>query len=381
MTSIQPSPAVRRFRRFGLLTVASVYLLILVGGIVRSTGSGMGCPDWPKCFGTWIPPTQASQLPADYKEIYTAQRVAKNQKLALKLQKLGFSQVAGSIFAHPAQYIETDFNPVKTWIEYRNRLLGALIGVFVFATVILALPYWRRDRPVFWLALASFLLTGVQGYLGSLVVSTNLLPVMVTVHMGLALVIVALLLYAVDRARWGQSSPTTELSVHTLLPLAATAGPSVSRGLRLWLWAALLLTFWQIVLGTQVREQVDMVSAAADYVGREGWVGKLGSVFSIHRTVSALVLLLNVYVGYELWQLAQPRLRRLVVATLGMLGLEILAGIVLASYALPAAVQPVHLTLATMLFGVQFLTLLAAGRAPAREETFVPADTARQVVA
>ena len=184
----------RRFRRFGLLTVASVYLLILVGGIVRSTGSGMGCPDWPKCFGTWIPPTQASQLPANYKEIYTAQRVAKNQKLALKLQKLGFAQVAGSIFAHPAQYIETDFNPVKTWIEYLNRLLGALIGVFVFATVILALPYWRRDRPVFWLALASFLLTGVQGYLGSLVVSTNLLPVMVTVHMGLALVIVALLL-------------------------------------------------------------------------------------------------------------------------------------------------------------------------------------------
>ena len=381
MKSIQSDSAVRRFRRFGLLTVLSVYLLILVGGIVRSTGSGMGCPDWPKCFGTWIPPTQASQLPANYKEIYTAQRVAKNQKLALKLQKLGFAQVAGSIFAHPAQYIETDFNAVKTWIEYLNRLLGALIGVFVFVTVVLALPYWRRDRPVFWLALASFLLTGVQGYLGSLVVSTNLLPVMVTVHMGLALVIVALLLYAVDRARWGQGSPTTEPSVHTPLPLDATAGPSVSRGLRVWLWAALLLTFWQIVLGTQVREQVDIVSAAADYVGREGWVGKLGSVFSIHRTVSALVLLLNVYVGYELWQLAQPRLRRLVVATLGVLGLEILAGIVLASYALPASVQPVHLTLATMLFGVQFLTLLAVGRARISEEAILPADTARRVVA
>jgi len=381
MKSIQSDSAVRRFRRFGLLTVLSVYLLILVGGIVRSTGSGMGCPDWPKCFGTWIPPTQASQLPANYKEIYTAQRVAKNQKLALKLQKLGFAQVAGSIFAHPAQYIETDFNAVKTWIEYLNRLLGALIGVFVFVTVVLALPYWRRDRPVFWLALASFLLTGVQGYLGSLVVSTNLLPVMVTVHMGLALVIVALLLYAVDRARWGQGSPTTEPLVHTPLPLDATAGPSVSRGLRVWLWAALLLTFWQIVLGTQVREQVDIVSAAADYVGREGWVGKLGSVFSIHRTVSALVLLLNVYVGYELWQLAQPRLHRLVVATLGVLGLEILAGIVLASYALPASVQPVHLTLATMLFGVQFLTLLAVGRARSSEEAMLPADTARRVVA
>ena len=167
MISSQISPAVRRFRFVGVLTVVSVYLLILVGGIVRSTGSGMGCPDWPKCFGQWVPPTEASQLPANYKEVYTAQRVAKNQKLARTLQRLGFAQVAGSIFAHPTQYIETDFNAVKTWIEYVNRLLGALIGVFVLLTVVFALPYWRRDRAVFWLALASFLLTGVQGYLGS----------------------------------------------------------------------------------------------------------------------------------------------------------------------------------------------------------------------
>ena len=368
--------ALRRFRSFGILTVVSVYLLILVGGVVRSTGSGMGCPDWPKCFGQWVPPTEASQLPADYKEIYTAQRVAKNQKLARTLQKMGFAQVAGSIFAHPTQYIETDFNPVKTWIEYVNRLLGALIGVFVFLTVVFALPYWRRDRAIFWLALASFLLTGVQGYLGSLVVSTNLLPVMVTVHMALALVIVALLLYAVDRAQWGR-----RLRAETDGELVA---PSVRRpalSLQMWLWGALLLTFWQIVLGTQVREQVDIVSAAADYLGRETWVSKLGSVFSVHRTVSAVVLLLNVYVGYELWQIGGAHLRRLVTATLAVIGLEILAGIVLASFALPPAVQPVHLTLATALFGIQFLTLLAVARARKGRETIAPLDAARRVVA
>ncbi|MBF9220055.1 COX15/CtaA family protein [Hymenobacter sp. BT662] len=377
------SLAVRRFRFVGMLTVVAVYLLILVGGIVRSTGSGMGCPDWPKCFGSWVPPTKISQLPPNYKEVYTAQRVAKNQKLARTLQRLGFAQVAGSIFAHPTQYIETDFNPVKTWIEYVNRLLGALIGIFVFLTVLFALPYWRRDRAIFWLALASFLLTGVQGYLGSLVVSTNLLPVMVTIHMALALVIVALLLYAVDRARREQTAVED-----AAFSGAATAGeeasaPVPSGGLQVWLWAALLLTFWQIMLGTQVREQVDVVSAATGYMGRENWVEKLGSVFSVHRTVSALVLLLNVYLGYELWQFAQVRLRRLVLATLGIIGLEILAGVVLASFALPAAVQPVHLTLATVLFGVQFLTLLAiaqARKAPA-PETIAPSDAARPVVA
>jgi cytochrome c oxidase assembly protein subunit 15 len=384
MNSLQISPPVRRFRFIGISTVVAVYLLILVGGIVRSTGSGMGCPDWPKCFGSWVPPTELSQLPPNYKEVYTAQRVAKNQKLARTLQRMGFAQVAGSIFAHPTQYIETDFNPVKTWIEYVNRLLGALIGVFVLLTVVFALPYWRRDRTIFWLALASFILTGVQGYLGSLVVSTNLLPVMVTVHMALALVIVALLLYAVDRAQWRiEESNLALVQVESAPRTLSTQEPvrRVSSGLQWGLWAALLLTFWQIILGTEVREQVDAISAAAEYSARETWVAKLGSVFSVHRTVSALVLLLNIYVGYELWQLNQPRLRRLALATSAIVGLEILAGIVLASFALPAAVQPVHLVLATGLFGVQFLALLAATRARKTWETIAPAGAVRRVVA
>lgn len=379
MNQQQLSPQARRFRLVGILTVVAVYLLILVGGVVRSTGSGMGCPDWPKCFGQWVPPTEASQLPANYKEVYTAQRVTKNQKLARTLQRLGFAQVAGSIFAHPTQYIETDFNAVKTWIEYVNRLLGALIGVFVFLTVVFAVPYWWRDPPVFWLAFGSFILTGVQGYLGSLVVSTNLLPVMVTVHMALALVIVAMLLYAVDRAGsniqslgWASTETLVGEEQTYLKPSRAVQGV---------IWAALLLTFWQIILGTEVREQVDVIAAAGQIQDRNMWVDNLGGTFSVHRTVSALVLLLNVYIGYELWQTAREGLRKLVLATLATIGLEIVAGIVLANWALPPAVQPVHLVLATVLFGVQFLTLLAVARARKTWETVKPTDAARRVVA
>jgi len=350
----------KRFRFWSVLTVVSIYLLILVGGIVRATGSGMGCPDWPRCFGQWVPPTNASQLPANYKEVYTAQRVAKNQRLARTLANMGFKQVAGDIFAHPTQYIETDFNATKTWIEYINRLLGALIGVFIFVTAVVAWPYHRNDPPVFWLAVASWLLTGIQGWLGSLVVSTNLLPIMVTIHMGLALLIVALLLYAAHRARWGRSE--TEQLEDVLE--AVTIGNeneelANTTGLRWLLWGALLLTFLQIILGTQVREQVDMVASAAGYTGRAAWIDRLGSIFGTHRTVSAIVVLANVFVGYQLWQLGAARLRQLVAATWIIIGLEMIAGITLAYFALPAFVQPIHLALATLLFGTQFLTLLA----------------------
>ena len=330
---------------------------------MRATGSGMGCPDWPKCFGQWVPPTQLSQLPANYKQVYTAQRVAKNQKLARTLASLGFRQVAGEIFAHPTQYIETDFNATKTWIEYLNRLLGALIGIFVFVTALVAVPYLKRDQPIFWLAVASVLLTGFQGWLGSLVVSTNLLPIMVTIHMGLALLIVALLLYAAHRARWHRE----EVALDQQVAMETLGGDTdeeltAATGLRWLLAVGIGLTFVQIILGTQVREQIDQIAAAAEYAQRDSWVEKLGGVFETHRTMSVIVVLLNTYVGYQLWQLAVPALRRLVLATWAMIGLEIAAGITLASWALPAFVQPIHLTLATLLFGAQFLTLLALRR-------------------
>lgn len=327
---------------------------------MRATGSGMGCPDWPKCFGQWVPPTEISQLPADYKQVYLTQRVAKNQKLARTLASLGFRQVAGEIFAHPTQYVETDFNPTKTWIEYLNRLLGALIGIFVFVNAVVALPYWRRDRPVLWLAVAGWLLTGVQGWLGSLVVSTNLLPIMVTIHMGLALLIVAILLYAVQRARWGKASGEVESArLAKVDSVAQQEAITTGTGLSWMLWGVLLLTFGQIIMGTQVREEIDRIASATDYGQRGTWVAALGSIFEAHRTLAAIVVLANVVVGYRLWQLAIPRLRRLVAATWLVLALEMVAGITLAYWALPAFMQPIHLTLATLLFGTQFLTLLA----------------------
>src|ERR1700744_2492925 len=114
------------FRKVNLITVFWLFVLILAGGIVRSSGSGMGCPDWPKCFGGYIPPTNISQLPKDYKQKYVAERVAKNQRFANTLDVFGYSDLAKRIREDKSILVPEEFNAAKTWPEYVNRLLGEI---------------------------------------------------------------------------------------------------------------------------------------------------------------------------------------------------------------------------------------------------------------
>ena len=64
---------------------------------MRSTGSGMGCPDWPKCFGSWVPPTSVQELPTDYKEVFSEYRHQKNVKFARYLSFLGMEDTANQL--------------------------------------------------------------------------------------------------------------------------------------------------------------------------------------------------------------------------------------------------------------------------------------------
>jgi len=336
---VNTSSKTRKFRRIGILTVIAVYFLILVGGIVRSTGSGMGCPDWPKCFGSWVPPTNVNQLPPDYLEVYKQQRIEKNQKLAGYLEKAGFHEIGAYIFSHPSQYLETEFNATKTWIEYLNRLTGVAIGILIFLTVIYAVPFLKTDPTVFYLALLSLILVGIEGWLGSIVVSTNLLPVTITIHMALALVLVALLQYAVVRVKERDSEQVL---------------PSKGR-LKLLIWVVLLTTFGQILLGTQLREEIDIVAFTLGNAQRDKWIENLGTNFYIHRSFSIIVLLLHVYLAYELYKLKDSRIKFWTNAMMLILLSEIVFGIGLSYFAMPPVLQPLHLTFAALLFGAQFM--------------------------
>lgn len=306
----------RAFRQFGIITIVAVYLLILVGGIVRSTGSGMGCPDWPKCFGQWIPPTHIRQLPPDYKTIF---------------------KVQGKEIA--------DFDPFKTWVEYLNRLLGVLIGLCIFITLLLSVSYFHRDRAVFYLALLAFLMTGFQGWLGSVVVATNLAPLMITLHMVVALLIVAILIYAIARAHTGY------VQVEVVQDKSK---------LNLVLGICLLMGLSQIVLGTQVREAIDHIAAQMNYLARETWIEQIGIAFYIHRSYSLVILAVHLYLLFLLHKnvVQVGTLSFWTYILTGLIIGEIATGAAMAYLAIPAILQPVHLLLASLMFGVQVLLAL-----------------------
>ncbi|MCU0353524.1 MAG: COX15/CtaA family protein [Cytophagales bacterium] len=350
------------FRKWGVVTVVFVYLLIAIGGIVRSTGSGMGCPDWPKCFGSWVPPTDVSQLPADYRETYAQKRKDKNEKLAGYLSKIGLADLGKRISADPDMYVEAEFNAVKTWIEYLNRLFGVLVGLLIVGTAVLSLRFWNRNRAVTVASLLSLVLVGLQGWLGSVVVSTNLLPGTITVHMLLAIAIVFALIYAVQRASQQKVS-----------------APRFANKTRLngVVWVAIGLSFVQIVLGTQVREAIDWVADEMRQITRSEWIDQLGWEFYVHRSFSLLVLGVNAYLLYLLRDSADNGLRRWAGVLLGVTLVEILSGVGMAYFAVPPFLQPVHLLLATVAVGVQYVIYLRLN--PSRRTVHLKNQTTRSV--
>ncbi len=326
------------YRKLVVLGIVSVYLVILAGAVVRMTGSGMGCPDWPKCFGEYIPPTSASELPENYREAYAEKRFRKNTKLASGLRTLGFDELAVKISEDEAIYEEEEFNVFKTYTEYINRLIGALSGLIVFGIFLLSLKYFRSKRLIPILSFTLLIAMGFQGWFGSIVVSTNLLPGSVSIHMIIALLIVGMLIWIL---RLTQESDTIV---------------EISKSVKALLFVTLLVTLIQIAFGSQVRQGIDVIAHQLAGSNRESWISQLSLIFPIHRSFSILVLLLNVAVVWNFFKYGYKLQIPLIL--LGSLVLEIISGIVMAYLGVPPYMQALHLVLASIGVGVLFYLLL-----------------------
>ena len=302
------------YKRFAYITIGAVYLLILVGGIVRATGSGMGCPDWPMCFGMWIPPTSIDQLPVNYQEIFGA-----------KLKS------------------EVEFNVFKTWIEYINRLIGVLIGFLIFLTLFFSYrEYWNTKRKVVLYSLGSFILVGVEGYLGSKVVSTELNPALITIHMLLAISVVLCLIYALFLSNY----------------IEAKQRLRANESLKYVVLILMLLSLGQLVLGTQIREMIDVLSS--NQVPRNEWLYQIkGGQFYSHVVIAVIVLLSHILFYRVAIKESNSKLLKLLVITVII---EFVIGGILGILDVAALGQPLHLTLATIIIGLQFSLYLEYGK-------------------
>jgi len=295
----------------------------------------MGCPDWPKCFGSWVPPASVDQLPNDYKEKFAAFRDQKNQKFARYLKAIGFESTANAILNDSSILVEADFNVAKTWIEYLNRIVGVIIGFLIIAVFVMSFSLRNENKFWFWIAFATLITVIIQGWFGSIVVSTNLTSWTITVHMLMAFVLVGLLI-------WLYESSADKVVLIT------------GKYTRLILVTCIVLLIVQVLLGTEVRATLDRVAALL--LPRASWISEAGKDFLVHRSFSWVVVLFHAVLVYRLYK-TSPR-NPLPVALVLLILLTLISGIGMAYFAIPAFLQPIHLLVATLTFGVQYVLFL-----------------------
>lgn len=293
------------FPTVAITTVIATVLLIFIGVLVRATGAGLGCPDWPQCFGMWIPPTSAAEL--------------------------------------PAAFDASEFNVLKTWTEYINRLVGVLIGFLILLTAIFSSAYIGDRNRVFFSSLAALILVIFQGWLGGQVVRSGLESGMISLHMSVALAILMTLVYAAWHAV--RDNYRFTLMMHH------------KRALFKLSMLLLVLTLSQVILGTQVREGIDMVNK--EVFERSEWLEQVGIIDEIHRSFSWTILLVGLGIIYYVKKHNLVyNISRLAFSILGLIVFQILIGVVLAYGGMPASFQVLHLGFSSILvIAIQLLVL------------------------
>ncbi len=291
---MQPQKSIYRFAVFIFIYTI---IVIVAGGVVRTTQSGMGCPDWPTCFGKWIPPISEAELPSDFEKY---------------LKK---------------QDIDHTFNVYHTWIEAINRYIAALLGLFAIIQVILLLRKKSIHKKAFRLSLIYFALVLIIGLVGAVVVKLNLAHLSISLHLTLAMLLLLVQLYLI-------------------LNLGNKEIIVVLKKERIFFIFLFFLTVVQFAMGTMVRMYIDDISKTLQYQNREKWLVDLPTVFLIHRSFSWVLLATFAFAIYKFKQ--RNFLIKQSVILFGIGIANMIVGILLFYANMPAAAQPIHLLLATL---------------------------------
>lgn len=334
-------------RRFGLLTISSVFLLLIAGGVVRSTGSGMGCPDWPKCYGKLAPPTCACELPSDYQSIYVEKRIKKAERFARLLNGLGLKSQAEKLLNDPKLREPEVFNIYKAWTEYINRLIGVLSGLFslVFFLSLLKVRKFVSNKR-FWSGVIGFALMIFNAWLGSIVVATNLFPIIISIHYLASYAVLAFFMFSLVQERILDDNAE----------------------IRKYKWYFVLfslVSLVQVVYGTQLREVTDRVLETGKLFETDGVnFDLLGSIFKVHWVIAIVLIAISLIPVFKLRKKVTLKWYRLSLAIPITLIIQYFSGVLNLRYAFPLIAQVSHIFFAGLIFGITLYICIAIFRSP-----------------
>ena len=321
----------------------SVILLVVVGATVRVTGSGLGCPDWPFCWGCVIPPTSVDQIDVEKIDI------SKYKRRAIRRGIDPDTITKDTVLA--------SFNPVQTWIEFINRLTSLPL---VLSTLVLAISSFRSQRNRGWvigLSCFSFIDVMANAVMGAIVVKSGLQPGIITLHMALAFLLIAVLVTVIWLTR--ETAVKNDGAVESV----AYGKPVIIASL---IFFGCL--FGEGLMGSQLREQTDelahaaiahaAVSAPALAVGskkvdRSEWIDELEAtlIYKVHRSFSWTLLITSSLVLYWTRKSSAIVSREPMFIFLMVIAM-MLMGIVLAHVAILQVVQVLHVGTTAVLLAV-----------------------------
>ncbi len=289
------------------ITTLATYLAIFIGGLVRVTGAGLGCPDWPKCFGRWFPPTSISQLPPN---------------------------IDPSLF-----------NLTLAWIEYINRLGGVILGILILITAIMAIRRYRNIPRIIIPSVVAALIVAFQGWQGGQVVASELRPLYVSIHMGLAFMIVSLMIYITQQAYY-IDYPDNE------------KGSSYPTNISVYIGFLWILTIVQVIFGTEIRSALGYIPSQFPLLPESEWLSKVGSTSYIHAILGLVIAVGTWQTAIKILKGSKPASYIVRCGSWGILllaFLQVLIGAVLSFVGLPEVLRIFHLWVASMLIGIQLM--------------------------
>lgn len=321
------------FQKVALAALIFTLLLMFVGAVVRASGAGMGCPDWPKCWGKYIPPTSVEQIDVEalpielYKE--KAERHGRNPDEVTR------------------ETVLAEFNPVHTWTEFVNRLCSLPIGLFTLLTLGMSFQFIKKKPLVPVAAVAATFLVGLNAWMGARIVYSGLQPGTITTHMALAILLLCVQVSIVWMARdqpW--SLRVTQLG----------------RKLKWFGLLAFVFILAEGIMGSQVREMTDALKKSHGDAPRAEWVTELEDtwMYLLHRSFSWVVLATtllfywvsrNFRVGGAGWHEK---------VVLGAVLSQMVLGLILSQVGILRVVQVLHIGISAVLVAVFFHWLLAA---------------------